>query len=154
ASYRPATGWKQPVRRDRDRARAGPALRAESCNTRAMSSNAMNDSVKPAGASSVDESAIGTGSLATTSRSAPAPGRGSTSARRRDPAGRGGMKRQALQDPGPVRRLSPLDRLLTVVTRGLADATTEPVAGKPSPARGLPEGLPKEGTPGSSHGEG
>lgn len=114
----------------------------------------MNDSVKPAGASSVDESAIGTGSLATTSRSAPAPGRGSTSARRRDPAGRGSMKRQALQDPGPVRRLSPLDRLLTVVTRGLADATTEPVAGKPSPARGLPEGLPKEGTPGSSHGEG
>ncbi len=64
------------------------------------------------------------------------------------------MKRAIPRSAPPVRRLSRLDRLLTVLARGLADATTEPVAGRPSPARGIAEGLPKEGTPGSAHGEG
>jgi ubiquinone biosynthesis monooxygenase Coq7 len=38
-----------------------------------------------------------------------------------------------------IRRLSPLDRLLAVATRGLADATTTPAPTRPTP---VPRGLP------------
>ena len=38
-----------------------------------------------------------------------------------------------------IRRLTPLDRVLAVVTRGLADATTTPAPARPYP---VPRGVP------------
>ena len=43
--------------------------------------------------------------------------------------------------PGPIRRLSSLDRLLSVLGRGLVGAVTAPAPGRANPANGMSEGL-------------